>query len=541
MVMAGTPEKVIDYLLETRMNNNNFEEQFNKESLFEDFLLTFPIFITWKHMTNSLLRHYKIDEMNFRQMEDYIVDNKKRVARFTLLWFKISADAFLNCKTITIFLDELIDLMEKDNLKHDNHFETELTSLKNIKETKENYNLNLEMRGTIVYKADNSNSVRRMSNINEALFAKSPDETDKIFKLTAIKEFDEIICRLYCADHTYTTLKTTMDTRAEIIRNQAAEKLNLDNSVDYTLVELKSDNERYIFNETELNIATTLSLNGRIFISHKDHLDALTTLPEQEGTTIGSIFKLESFSSQEIAYFLTNQTWKLFFNIHPYEFIYLVFGRHNFNDITANLDLCRRNFNELQYWAITEVLLEKSLSRRVQILKKLIKIAGYCKEYKNLNSFFAIIIGLSNVAISRLTQTWEKLHNKVKRIFTQYESLIDSSRNYRRYRLLLSKFDPPLVPFVPLLIKDMTILHEGNKTFVDQGLVNFEKMHLLAQTLRMIQDCKSGSFQIQSPATLSMKKMNFPNVLQEYFDQIKVIDNQKRLMQLSYCLEHRKL
>lgn len=99
-----------------------------------------------------------------------------------------------------------------------------------------------------------------------------------------------------------------------------------------------------------------------------------------------------------------------------------------------------------------------------------------CKEYKNLNSFFAIVIGLSNVAISRLTQTWEKLHNKVKRIFTQYESLIDSSRNYRRYRLLLSKFDPPLVPFVPLLIKDMTILHEGNKTFVDQGLVNFEKM-----------------------------------------------------------------
>lgn len=72
-------------------------------------------------------------------MEDYIVDNKKRVARFILLWFKISVDAFLNCKTIWVFLDELIDLMEKDNLKHDNHFETELTSLRNIKETKEQY------------------------------------------------------------------------------------------------------------------------------------------------------------------------------------------------------------------------------------------------------------------------------------------------------------------------------------------------------------------------------------------------------------------
>lgn len=30
-----------------------------------------------------------------------------------------------------------------------------------------------------------------------------------------------------------------------------------------------------------------------------------------------------------------------------------------------------------------------------------------CKEYKNLNSFFAIIMGLSNVAVSRLTMTWE--------------------------------------------------------------------------------------------------------------------------------------
>lgn len=126
----------------------------------------------------------------------------------------------------------------------------------------------------------------------------------------------------------------------------------------------------------ELNIPTTLSLNGRIFISHVDHLDALTTLPEQEGPVNGSINSLDSFSSQEIAYYLTTHSWKLFYNIHPYEFIYHVFGRHNFNDITSNLDLFRRHFSELQFWVITEVLLEKSLSRRVQILKKLIKVAG---------------------------------------------------------------------------------------------------------------------------------------------------------------------
>lgn len=57
----------------------------------------------------------------------------------------------------------------------------------------------------------------------------------------------------------------------------------------------------------------------------------------------------------------------------------------------------------------------------------------------------------------------------------------------------------------------------------------------------MIQECKSGSFQMESPATISLKKMGSPITLEEYFEQIRVIDNQKRLMQLSYTLEHRKL
>lgn len=34
-------------------------------------------------------------------------------------------------------------------------------------------------------------------------------------------------------------------------------------------------------------------------------------------------------------------------------------------------------------------------------------LCSSCKEYKNLNSFFAIVMGLSNVAVSRLALTWE--------------------------------------------------------------------------------------------------------------------------------------
>lgn len=85
-------------------------------------------------------------------------------------------------------------------------------------------------------------------------------------------------------------------------------------------------------------------------------------------------------------------------------------------------------------------------------------------------------MGLSNIAVSRLSQTWEKLPAKLKRTFTQYESLIDPSRNHRKYRVYLSKLDSPIIPFTPLLLKDMTFAHEGNLTFIGKGMINFEKM-----------------------------------------------------------------
>ena len=59
-----------------------------------------------------------------------------------------------------------------------------------------------------------------------------------------------------------------------------------------------------------------------------------------------------------------------------YELIYLVFGRHNFSAITANLDVFLRRFNEIQYWVITEMCLTQPLSKRVQLLRKFIKIAA---------------------------------------------------------------------------------------------------------------------------------------------------------------------
>lgn len=59
-----------------------------------------------------------------------------------------------------------------------------------------------------------------------------------------------------------------------------------------------------------------------------------------------------------------------------HELLYHTFGRQNFRRTTANLDLFLHRFNQVQLWVVTEVCLCSQLSKRVQLLKKFIKIAA---------------------------------------------------------------------------------------------------------------------------------------------------------------------
>ena len=125
---------------------------------------------------------------------------------------------------------------------------------------------------------------------------------------------------------------------------------------------------------------------------------------EQENPTEGLELDLEDVSAKEFAYHMTMFDWELFWNIHEviifkgihrltsksigiklfnyfnlilkYELLYHTFGRHRYGQSTANLDVFLRRFNEVQYWVVTELCSTQSLSKRVQILRKIIKIAS---------------------------------------------------------------------------------------------------------------------------------------------------------------------
>uniref|UniRef100_A0A6Q2YMR2 Rap guanine nucleotide exchange factor (GEF) 4 n=1 Tax=Esox lucius TaxID=8010 RepID=A0A6Q2YMR2_ESOLU len=505
-VMSGTPEKILDHFLETMRMDTHHSDPVNECILYpavDDFVLMHCVF-----MPNS-----QLCQLLMQERMEYAVTCKRRVLNLAMRWAAVHTYYLQEEPAALTFLEELYGSVSNDSriLRALKDF---VPDLEKVVKLQCNISEDIKTRKQKVL-------LRQFSNGDERLAKKQP-----------IRNSDDILLKVYCSDHTYTTIRVAVAATGREVTSAVGDKLA--SNEDLLLVHLSSAGEKHVLKPSDVSVFSTLSINGRMFACPRDQLNALTPLPDQEGPSAGSMSSFELMSSKDLAYQMTLFDWELFSCVHEHELLYHTFGRLSFRRTTANLDLFIRRFNQVQLWVVTEVCLCGQLSKRVQLLKKFIKIAAHCREFKNLNSFFAIIMGMSNPAVSRLTQTWEKLPSKFKKFYAEFESMMDPSRNHRAYRLTVTKIEPPIIPFMPLLLKDMTFSHEGNKTFID-NMVNFEKMRMIANTIRAVRHCRSQPF---NPDVCQPNK-NHAEV-RGYVRKLCVIDNQRTLTTLSYRLEPRR-
>nr|XP_060635177.1 rap guanine nucleotide exchange factor 4 isoform X3 [Anolis sagrei ordinatus] len=512
IVMSGTPEKILEHFLETMRLETTLSD--GTDTGVHDFVMMHCVFMPNNQLCPALMAHYHAQPSQGTEQEkmDYALNNKRRVVRLVLLWAALYGDLLQEDEAAMAFLEEFYVSVSDDTRM--------ITALKDQLP---------ELEKAMKQISEEAKAPQKKHKVLLQHFNTSDERTQK---RQPIRGSDEILFKVYCLDHTYTTIRIPVLSSVKEVISAVADKLGSGDGL--ILVKMSSGGEKVLLKPNDVSVFTTLSVNGRLFACPRDQFDTLTPLQEQEGPSTGTVGTFELMSSKDLAYQMTIYEWELFNCVHELELLYHTFGRHNFKKTTANLDLFLRRFNEIQFWVVTEVCLCSQLSKRVQLLKKFIKIAAHCKEYKNLNSFFALIMGLSNVAVSRLTMTWEKLPSKFKKIYAEFESLMDPSRNHRPYRLTVAKLEPPVIPFMPLLIKDMTFTHEGNKTFID-SLVNFEKMRMISNTVRTVKFCRSQPF---SPDA-SLANKNHQDV-RNYVRQLSVIDNQRTLSQMSHRLEPRR-
>uniref|UniRef100_A0A8C0KDV4 Rap guanine nucleotide exchange factor 3 n=1 Tax=Canis lupus dingo TaxID=286419 RepID=A0A8C0KDV4_CANLU len=473
-VMSGTPEKILELLLEAMRPDSSAHDP--TETFLSDFLLTYSVFMPSAQLCAALLHQYPSGPRpsggSEQEHSTYICNKRQQILRLVSQWVALYGPMLYTDPVATGFLQKLSDLVSRDT------------------------------RLCILLREQWPERRRHHSPARSS----SPVPYD--------------ICR---PDHSVLTLKLPVTASVREVMAALAQEDGW--TKGQVLVKVNSAGDAIGLQPDARGVATSLGLNERLFVVNPQEVHELTPHPEQLGPTVGSAEGLDLVSAKDLAGQLTDHDWNLFNSIHQVELIHYVLGPQHLRDVTtANLERFMRRFNELQYWVATELCLCPVPGLRAQLLRKFIKLAAHLKEQKNLNSFFAVMFGLSNSAISRLAHTWE-----------------DPSWNHRVYRLALTKLSPPIIPFMPLLLKgEWTRAH----------------LRMMARAVRMLHHCRSHSNVPLSPlrsrvshlhedsqaartSTCSEQSLSTRSAASTwaYVQQLKVIDNQRELSRLSRELE----
>ncbi|XP_023035207.1 guanine nucleotide-releasing factor 2 isoform X5 [Drosophila willistoni] len=186
------------------------------------------------------------------------------------------------------------------------------------------------------------------------------------------------------------------------------------------------------------------------------------------GNGCGSQISLLDLKSLDIAEQMTLLDAKLFQKIEIPEV--LLFAKDQCEEKSPNLNKFTEHFNKMSYWARSKILRLQDAKEREKHVNKFIKIMKHLRKMNNYNSYLALLSALDSGPIRRLE--WQKGIAEEVRSFC---TLIDSSSSFRAYRQALAETNPPCIPYIGLVLQDLTFVHVGNQDYLSKGVINFSK------------------------------------------------------------------
>ncbi|XP_016973395.1 rap guanine nucleotide exchange factor 2 isoform X2 [Drosophila rhopaloa] len=319
-----------------------------------------------------------------------------------------------------------------------------------------------------------------------------------------LPDYPDHVLKVYKADQTCKYVLIYKETTAHEVVMLTLQEFGIhDPSSNFSLCEVSVGDggmvkQRRLPDQLQ-NLAERISFAARYYLKLNDSTEPL--VPDELALELvreSSVHFLH-LNAYELAIQLTLQDFANFRQIESTEYVDELFelrSRYGVPMLSKFAELVNREM----FWVVSEICAEHNIVRRMKIVKQFIKIARHCKECRNFNSMFAIVSGLGHGAVSRLRLTWEKLPSKYQRLFNDLQDLMDPSRNMSKYRQLVSAellAQHPIIPFYPIVKKDLTFIHLGNDTRVD-GLINFEKLRMLAKEVRLLTHMCSSPYDLLS-------------------------------------------
>ena len=193
----------------------------------------------------------------------------------------------------------------------------------------------------------------------------------------------------------------------------------------------------------------------------------------------------------------------------------LRWGKEQSDTLSPNLSRFIGHFNSMSFWVRTLILNESRQQEREKMYKKFLKIMRILKKLNNFTSFLAILSALDSTPVRRLE--WQK---QCTEMLAEDCKLIDSTSAFKSYRKALSEAKPPCIPYLGLILTDITFIHLGNPQELPDGKVNFVKRWQQYNILDTVRKFKEQLYDFARNEDI----LDFFNEYEEHMDEDEMWD-----------------
>lgn len=158
------------------------------------------------------------------------------------------------------------------------------------------------------------------------------------------------------------------------------------------------------------------------------------------------------------------------------------------------------NANTLTNFVSSTIVKHADIKKRCKYIQFFIHVAQHCKELNNFSSMTAIVSALYSSPIYRLKKTWEVMLVDDREILKKLNSLMDSKKNFIKYRgLLRSVKDVACVPFFGVYLSDLTFTNAGNPDYLhgSKDIINFSKRNKMVDIIEEILSYKKVHYKLK--------------------------------------------
>ena len=193
-------------------------------------------------------------------------------------------------------------------------------------------------------------------------------------------------------------------------------------------------------------------------------------------------FYILNFKKEEIAQYLTCESYQILSDIPESELYNKNFARKDKDIRAPHIKKIFDRYEKLTYFIIEDISSYDHASERVDIIEKWIRIAFVCYELKNYNDLIMLNTLFYHYLLKKnLKRTWSKLSKKALNYLDKINKFCDGAQCYKKIRNEIFKCKGPYVPYIGILLKQLTYIEE--KKYIIDNNININKLTELNRTI----------------------------------------------------------